>query len=96
LVLGVGDADLPCQQFGIAEWNEAPPKTEPAKGDTPPLGHMGLGLELDVDDAADAVAVKVHNDTSLPVEPVVGGGHSGSFRPLTHGTTPGTAWSCHS
>ena len=50
---------------------------------------MGLGLELDVDDAADAVAVKVHNDTSLPVEPVVDGGHSGSFRPLTHGTTPG-------
>ena len=72
--LGVGHADLPRQQLGITERDEPPPKAEPAKPDRRPFGHIGLGRELDVDDAANAAAVKVHNDTSLPVEPVVGGG----------------------
>jgi hypothetical protein len=73
------DADLSCQQLGVSEWNEPPPETEPAKRDASPFGHIGLGLGLDVDDAADAVAVKVLDDTSLPVEQDVGGEHGGSF-----------------
>ena len=62
----VWDADLSCQQLGVSEWNEPPPETEPAKRDASPFGHIGLGLGLDVDDAADAVAVR--SSTTRPFQ----------------------------
>ena len=55
-----------CQQLGVSEWNEPPPETEPAKRDASPFGHIGLGLGLDVDDAADAVAVR--SSTTRPFQ----------------------------
>src|SRR4029453_11414430 len=74
-LLVVGDTDVQVGRGGLGEGDEGGLGAEQAGIDQGPLGLAGLVVQVDGVDAADAVAVPIHQGAALPATDSVNVGH---------------------